>query len=82
MKSESGRLASLNIGVRLAEARRQRGLTLAQLGKKAGVAVSTVASIENQEKQPRSDTVEKLARALAVPRSWLCFGDGLPPEWE
>ena len=81
MSNETGRLASLNIGVRLAEARSRRALTLVQLAKKSGVGVTTIASIEKLEKQPRSDTVEKLARALDVPRCWLFCGDGKKPVW-
>lgn len=82
MKPETGRLASLSVGVRLAEARERRGLTLQALSKLSGVGVATIFTIEKGTKQPRSDTVEKLARALAVPRAWLCFGDGEKPEWE
>ncbi len=54
---------------------------MAELGDRAGVGASTVNVIEKGSKQPRGDTVEKLARALDVPRCWLAYGDGQPPDW-
>ena len=50
-------------------------------GDRAGVGASTVNVIEKGNKQPRGDTVEKLARALGVSRCWLAYGDGQPPDW-
>ena len=79
--SEAGRLGSLSVGNRLKLARDMRGLTMAELGDRAGVGASTVNVIEKGSKQPRGDTVEKLARALGVPRCWLAYGDGQPPDW-
>ena len=79
--SEAGRLGSLSVGTRLKLARDMRGLTMAELGDRAGVGASTVNVIEKGSKQPRGDTVEKLARALDVPRCWLAYGAGQPPAW-
>ncbi len=79
---ETGRLAALSVGVRLREARDRRGWTLIELGTKAGVGTTTVTSIETGSRQPRGDTVEKLARALGVPRCWLAYGDGPKPDWD
>lgn len=79
--SEAGRLGALSVGHRLKLARDMRGLTMAELGERAGVGASTVNVIEKGNKQPRGDTVEKLARALGVPRCWLAYGDGQPPDF-
>ena len=76
------RLASHSVGYRLNQAREKRGYTMASLAQLADVSASSINQIEKGTKQPRSDTVEKLARALVVPRAWLCFGDGEKPEWD
>ena len=54
---------------------------MTQLAESAGVGTSTINQIEKGLTQPRGDTVEKLARALDVPRCWLAYGDGQPPDW-
>ena len=71
MKSESGSLGALSVGVRLKLARDMRGLTMTEVADEAGIAASTVNVIEKGQKQPRGDTVERLARALGVSRCWL-----------
>ncbi len=81
MKSESGSLGALSVGVRLKLARDKRGLTMTEVADEAGIAASTVNVIEKGQKQPRGDTVERLARALDVPRCWLAYGDGPVPDW-
>ncbi len=82
MKAESGRLGALSVGVRLKLSRDKRSLTMQELANRAGIGTSTINSIEKGIKQPRGDTVERLARALEVPRCWLAYGDGTPPSWE
>ena len=81
MKSESGSLGALSVGVRLKLARDMRGLTMTEVVDEAGIAASTVNVIEKGQKQPRGDTVERLARALGVSRCWLAYGDGPVPDW-
>ena len=81
MKSETGRLGALSVGIRLKLARDMRGLTMTEVADEAGMAASTVNVIEKGQKQPRGDTVERLARALGVPRCWLAYGDGQAPDW-
>jgi transcriptional regulator with XRE-family HTH domain len=78
---ETGRLSSLSIGVRLRDARNARGLTCAELAHLAGISHGSVSFIETGKNQPRTDTVERLARALKVPRAWLAFGDGRKPDF-
>lgn len=46
--------------------REDRGLSLAEIGRRAGLSKQTVASIESGEGNPTVDTVERLAAALGV----------------
>jgi transcriptional regulator with XRE-family HTH domain len=57
------------------------GLTCAELAHLAGISHGSVSFIETGKNQPRTDTVERLARALKVPRAWLAFGDGRKPDF-
>ena len=50
----------------LAEHRRQRGLTLRQLGELAGVAHTTVQQLESLRRGAYPQTLRKLAIALRV----------------
>jgi transcriptional regulator with XRE-family HTH domain len=82
MTDEQGRLSSLAIGFRLKTARDKRGYTMLQLAERSGLGSSTIDAIEKGKKTPRADTVERLARALKVPRCWLAYGDGKKPDWD
>lgn len=77
----TSRLASNSICVRLAEARQARGMTFDELARAADLSDTAVAYLERGERLPRTDTVERLARALRVSRSWLAFGDGHKPDF-
>ncbi len=52
-------------GVELKKRRRDRGLTLQQLGAKAGVTASCIARIEKGQRVPSIHTLAKLEQALA-----------------
>ena len=77
----TGRFASASLCVRLREARESRSLSHMQLARISGVSPAAVGYLERGEKLPRTDTVERLARALEVPRCWLAFGDGQKPDF-
>ncbi len=62
------------IGQRLETTRKARGLSRQALGTQAGLTGQTVANIEAKGMIPRVDTVEMLAKVLAVSASWLAFG--------
>jgi transcriptional regulator with XRE-family HTH domain len=47
----------------LVEARTQRGFSANELGRRAGVAASTIRRIENGD-PPHMETINKIARAL------------------
>ena len=69
-------LGAFTVGIRLKQARLERGLSRQQLGKLASVGTSTIQNIEDGRGQPRNDTVEALATALQVSPCWLGFGLG------
>jgi predicted transcriptional regulator/DNA-binding XRE family transcriptional regulator len=58
-------------GQRLRHARRAKGLTLAELGKRVGRAPSVLSLIENGRREPKLSLIEALAAALSVPTAEL-----------
>lgn len=74
-------LASYSVGPRLRLAREKRKFSMQELANKAEVAASTINHIEKGEKQPRGDTIERLAIALGVDPCWLLYGTGSKPKW-
>jgi SOS-response transcriptional repressor LexA len=62
---------------RLRQARTERGLSMAELARLAGIAVPTYRHYENPNEDISFDQhVEKLARVLRVEPAWLRFGRG------
>jgi Zn-dependent peptidase ImmA (M78 family)/transcriptional regulator with XRE-family HTH domain len=55
------------IGVRLAQARRARGLTAATLAELLGVTSTTISQYEHGKQAPRPEMLEKLALQLNIP---------------
>ena len=68
---QTGGLDLTTFGQRLRHARRARGLTLEELGKRVGRAPSVLSLIENGRREPRLSLVEQLSAALSVPVSEL-----------
>lgn len=66
---------------RFNQARLHADLTLAELEKKSGCAMSMLSGIATGDRMPRIDSVAKLARALGVSPGWLAYGDGPAPDW-
>ncbi len=69
-------LACTKLGDRLSDARDRAGLTLRELGQRAGVSWSTISAIEKGNQSATVETAERLAVALGVRASWLAFGEG------
>ena len=69
------------MGLRIKQARQQRGLSQVQLGKAVGLeGGSTISMIERGERNPSTRTLSELARVLEVSSAWLI--DGVtPPGW-
>lgn len=59
------------IGKRIREARKTLGLTQAALGKKSGLATSTICDIEKGRSKPSLDSLERIATALGVTPSFF-----------
>ncbi len=49
-----------------------RGLTQADLAKRAGINQGYLSELENLSKSGSSETLERLASELAIPKGWLC----------
>lgn len=58
-------------GARVREAREALGLSQTQAAAKAGLHTSQLSSIELGHRQPRTDALARLARALEVSADWL-----------
>lgn len=57
----------LKVGTSIRALRKQKGLTLEDLAGKTGINMDHIARIERGEtKNPRIDTIQKIAKALAV----------------
>lgn len=57
----------MTVGERIREARKKAGLTQKELGKKLGVAYQTLAQWENDLRNPKIETLMRIADALEVP---------------
>ena len=65
----------MTTGERIRFYRRQKGITLKELGKKAGFQNSgdvRIAQYEGGARVPKAETLEKIAGALGVPADALC----------
>lgn len=61
-------------GQRLRHLRQAAGLTLKELGERAGLAISTISKIENDRMSPTYDVLLRLAGGLAIDLSSLLEG--------
>lgn len=62
-------------GEKIAQFRKQRGLTQAKLAEKASISTSSVAMYETNRRQPDDATIVALATALEVPVQTLFGAD-------
>jgi transcriptional regulator with XRE-family HTH domain len=58
--------ATQRVAARVAQLRRQRGMTQEALAGKADINRVTLARLERAEHPPNLDTLERIARALGV----------------
>jgi transcriptional regulator with XRE-family HTH domain len=54
------------LGVRLKQLRKEQGLTQGELGRRIGVATSTISKVENNQLSPTFETLLKLAEGLEI----------------
>jgi transcriptional regulator with XRE-family HTH domain len=59
-------IETVKIGGNLRRLREDRLLTQAELAERAGIALSSLVRIENDQVDPRFSSIRKLARALGV----------------
>ena len=64
-------MANDGIGFRVKELRESRRWTQGQLSERSGLARSYITRLEQGERNPKRETLEKLARAFSVPISVL-----------
>ncbi len=57
----------MNIGDKIKEHRHQKGLSLRELGEKAGVTASFLSQVENDQVSPSLNSLQSIARALEIP---------------
>jgi transcriptional regulator with XRE-family HTH domain len=65
----------MSINTRIIQARNQKSMSQAELGRRAGLAGSYISRIENRKIDPRPTTLRKIADALGVPLAEL-FREG------
>ena len=73
MGTEKSTLA-IEIGRRIAERRKQLGLTQAQAAEKAGLTQQFFASVETGAKNIRAESIIKVSRALNISADFLLTG--------
>jgi XRE family transcriptional regulator, regulator of sulfur utilization len=64
------------VGARVAALRRERGLSLSELARRAGVGKATLSGLEAGTRNPTLDTLQAVAAALAVPITAVVAGSG------
>lgn len=67
--------SGMDIGERIRQLRKSRGLTLKELSKKVDISVSFLSDIENDRSQPSLERVRALASGLDTTVSYL-LGEG------
>ena len=58
----------------IGEVRQRAGVTQVELARRAGLSQSSISQIEQPTRQPRLDTLRKIARALGCDVSYLIEG--------
>lgn len=71
----------MGVGKRVQAIRKAKGLGQGELARKAGIKQSTLSDLERGDsKNPRGDSLVKIANALHVSQEWLITGEGLPVQ--
>ena len=78
--SEQNIPARLAVGREARRWRQSRGLTLAQVGERAGLNVGYLSQIENDKAIPSLEALAAIAAALDVPPAWLLLDGSTPPR--
>ena len=68
------------VGARIRRRRRERSLTLAQVGDQTGLNIGYLSQVENDKASPSLETLAALAGALDVPIAWFLLEQSVPPR--
>jgi len=70
----------MNLGKRLADLRRKRGLATGELAVRAKVTSGFISQLEHNKTSPSLTTLQRVAAALDVPLTYLLLEDDLRPQ--
>ena len=75
----------MTTGERIRQARKSAGMTQAELAERADISLDTIKSVENGRREndlrnPKIETLRKLADALGVTPGYLLYGDTDPVQ--
>ena len=62
-------------GSKLRRLRRERALSLRELGRRSGIAYDTISKLENEQRSAQARTLRRLAEALGVEPRELMKGE-------
>ena len=68
-------LSSSHVGYKIKKIRQERGITQAELAKKAGVSTGLIGQIESGKVEPSIKTLEKIAKALSLSPCYFVSDD-------
>jgi transcriptional regulator with XRE-family HTH domain len=71
---------SMNLGKRIQDLRRQRGLTTGELAARVQVTSGFISQLEHAKTDPSLQTLQRVAVALHVPLSYLLRDDEAKPQ--
>src|SRR2546427_2601297 len=70
----------MNLGKRLTDLRRKRGLATGELAARAKVTSGFISQLEHNKTSPSLTTLQRVAAALDVPLTYLLLEDDLRPQ--
>lgn len=70
----------MNLGKRIQDLRRRRGLTTGELAARVQVTSGFISQLEHSKTDPSLQTLQRVAAALQVPLSYLLLDDEIKPR--
>jgi transcriptional regulator with XRE-family HTH domain len=70
----------MNLGKKIQELRRRRGLLSGELAARAQVTGGFISQLEHNKTSPSLDTLQRIAAALQVPLTYLLLEENLHPQ--
>jgi transcriptional regulator with XRE-family HTH domain len=70
----------MNLGKRIQELRRRRGLTTSELAARVQVTSGFISQLEHSKTDPSLQTLQRVAAALQVPLSYLVLDEEAKPQ--